>query len=157
MEHTLNEEIDWKAKAEENLSGWKRALADYQNLKKETDQGRVATMVLAMKMTIIPLLSFKDNFEKALTYVPKESQESDWYKGLMMALKQLDDMLATMRVMKVSTVGNPFNPEHSEAVGNEHDTDKEENMVLKEVEAGYMMHDTLLRPAKVIVNIVKNI
>ena len=71
-------------------------------------------------------------------------------QGIELTRRELDRVLAAEGVTRLETVGQPFNPEWHEALAalpgqGEPDT------IIQEIEAGYMLGDKLLRPAKVIV------
>jgi len=51
----------------------------------------------------------------------------------------------------VAAVGEAFDPEKHEAVS-QAESDQEPDRVISEVEKGYLFHERLLRPAKVVVS-----
>ena len=67
-----------------------------------------------------------------------------------MTLRELMRLLATEGVTRIEAAGQPFTPELHEALTTI-PTQAEPNTVIEEVEAGYMLGDKLLRPAKVVV------
>jgi molecular chaperone GrpE len=68
-----------------------------------------------------------------------------------MILRQLDGLLKDFGVRRIETVGEPFDPEVHDAVSRQEDPDVERPTVSEELQAGYVMHDRLLRPATVAV------
>ncbi len=51
----------------------------------------------------------------------------------------------------MNTVGQLFDPNFHEGLGVEEGQDYEDNVIVREVEKGYLYNDRLIRPAKVIV------
>ena len=78
-----------KAKAEEHLNGWKRAQADYQNLKKEMEGKASEAIVLGRTSLIIALLPIVDNFLMAEKHIPEDQRDQDWVKGILQVKKQI--------------------------------------------------------------------
>lgn len=151
-EEKIEETQDWQLKAEEYLNGWKRALADYQNLKKETEKEKSSTLALGLKLYVFGLLEFVDNFEKSLVHVPDELKKQDWFSGLERSFDILLDYLKNLGVEKVEIKNAKFDPAIAEAIGNESIEDAEDGVVTQELENAYKLKGELLRPAKVVVN-----
>ncbi len=138
-----------KTKMEEYLNGWKRAKADYLNLKNETEKQLKDTVMFANASLIFELLPVMDNFDRAVDHMPKVEKETDWAKGVIQIQKQLEDILKLEGVEKIKTVGEKFNPEFHEAITMEEKNGEESGVISEEVEAGYKLNDKVLRPAKV--------
>ena len=66
-----------------------------------------------------------------------------------MVVLQFETALAQIGVERVATVGEPFDPAVPQAIGGEESDDVTEDTVVDEVQAGYRLHDRLLRPALV--------
>ena len=86
-----------KTMAEEYLSGWKRAKADYQNLQKKMEKEREDWIKFASESLIEELLPVAENFEQAIAHVPKEHKDNDWVTGLVHIKKQLDDVFENLK------------------------------------------------------------
>ena len=85
--------VDLKDEVAYNLAGWKRAQADYQNLKKESEKIRLNSIRLANKSLIENFIPVFDNFALATKHLPKELQENNWVQGIIFIHKQLQDIL----------------------------------------------------------------
>ncbi|MFA6993446.1 MAG: nucleotide exchange factor GrpE [Patescibacteria group bacterium] len=145
------EEIVEKS-VEDYEAKWLRALADYQNLKKQTVSDRAEFIKYANAGLILELLPILNNFKVAADHVPPEQQEADWVKGIFHIKTQLADLLKNMGIEQIPTVGEKFDPQFHEAVGQEAVEGKAEGEIIKEVRAGYTLHGKVIDPAKVIVN-----
>src|SRR3990167_2461153 len=115
-----NKELEeLKTKCEEYLAGWKRSQADYQNLQKEYI-GRMANLAeYASAEIIAKFMPVIDNFELALEHIPAEIIDSEWAKGLFQVQKERDDLLKTLDIERIESIGQEFDPHRHEAVGHE--------------------------------------
>lgn len=114
-----------------------RALADYQNLLRRTQQEREEYERYAAVKTISQLIGVFDVFEKAQDHL------SD--SGLGLALGQLSAALTALGVTRIDPVGKPFDPETMECVEAQNGV----NTVSDTLIPGYVMNGRLIRPAKV--------
>lgn len=147
----------------EYKAGWQRAQADYQNLKKEIENMRGEWARYSEQQILEEFIPVYDNFRKAFKdteYADSYAEDADnadivkkfenWRKGIEMIMKQFEKVLRDHGVEEIKTVGEVFNPELHEAIAEE-DSDQSEHVILKEVEAGYMMRGKVMKVAKVIV------
>ena len=118
----------------------KRALADYQNLEKRIAEEKAVWIKIANKDLLLKLLPGLDN----LLLAEKHTQD----EGVKISIKHFLDIFAEVGVTKIETVGKDFNPNTMEAVGT---AEGEDNKVVEEARAGYMLHDQVLRVAQVVV------
>lgn len=136
-----------KKQAQEYLDGWKRAKADYLNLKKEMESQNKEIKEWMSKIMILPLLGVMDGLEKAFGEVPDNLKNDEWVKGVGVIKKQFEDYLKTQGVEAVAAKGEKFDPVKHDAIesveGNEPDT------VAEEFQKGYQINGEVLRPAKV--------
>lgn len=136
-----------KKQSDGYLNGWKRAKADYLNLKKEMEsQGREMREWMS-KIMILPLLGVTDGFEKAFSEVPENLKNDLWIKGIGGIKNQLEDYLTAQRVEPLETKGERFDPAKHEAM--ESIDGGEAGMIAEELQRGYLINGEVLRPAKV--------
>ncbi len=132
------------AELEKALEEWenkyKRALADYQNLQKRVGEEKQDWIRAANKELLLRLLPTLDTLILANQHVDNQ--------GLKVSINQFLDALKGEGVKRIETEGKEFDPHLMECVSIE---DGEENKVLQEVRAGYMIYDKILRPAQVVV------
>lgn len=123
---------EWKGK-------YLRALADYQNLEKRISIERQEDIKFATRNIILKLLAVLDSLEKL--------EETVKDQGLELALKQFKEVLHQEGIVKIGVVGKKFDPHLMECIEVvESDKDSE---ILEEYQKGYMMHDKILRVARV--------
>ena len=60
--------------AAENKAGWQRAVADFSNYRRRTDQERDAMAGIANEMLLTKVLAVADDFDRAIAAVPPELQ-----------------------------------------------------------------------------------
>lgn len=138
-------EPDYKAQ-------WLRAMADYRNLQRETETGRMAWAALATADLVSQLLPVLNNFVAAVAHVPTEQQNEPWVIGIFHIQRQLADVLKQAGVKPIATVGQQFNPEVHEAVSQQPSIDILEDIIITEVQPGYTLNGKVIAPAKVIVS-----
>lgn len=131
---------------------WKRALADYQNLKKDVARERTEMGQYATLRVVERFLPVFDNFMTAMSHMPKSDDKTvvNWAVGVGFIQKQLEEALRDLGLTMIKTIGEAFDATKHEAVGEE-ESDKEHGTILKEVQAGYEINGKTVRPAKVIV------
>jgi molecular chaperone GrpE len=128
----------------------KRTMADLQNLKRRQEQEKVAWVKMANADLISALLPILDNLQLALKHIPKEATEHEsttkWTQGIQMSINQCQKIFEETGLQTIETVGQPFNPNLHEALAQD---PGEKNIILEEIEKGYMLGDRVLRHAKV--------
>lgn len=147
--HTDQTELEQaRQKAEEYLNGWKRAQADYQNLKRDMEKEKIELAKFANLSLLLELLPVLDNFSRASQHLPEEKKNDEWVKGILAIHQQFQSLIASMGVAEVPAEGM-FNPELHEAVGNGEGENVESGTILEVVQPGYTLYGKLIRPAKV--------
>ena len=107
---------------------------------------KYSSMNLATK--ILPVL---DNLEKAISIENSESEK--FLEGVNMTLNKLKAVLENEGVEKIDALDKVFNPSFMEAIAVIPVTEgKERGTVVEIIEHGYMFHERVLRPVKVIVS-----
>jgi len=142
--------------AEDYKAGWMRAQADYKNLQKEVNDMRSEWVRMSEQQILEDFIPVYDNFKKAFAHHPElDGDEAgkkikNWIDGIGFIMKQFEKVLQDHNVEEIKTVGEIFNPEQHEAIGEE-ESEQPEHEILKEIEAGYMMKGKVIKVAKVIV------
>jgi len=139
-------------RSNEYLEGWKRAKADYLNLKRQSEKDKEEIAGLAMGAVIIDLLPVKTNLDRAWKHLPKELEDNDWIKGLSQVRAQFDAMLATIGIEQIDPVGRTFTPDEHEAIEKQSDPTVPDDQVVATLEPGYKLRGNVIVPAKVKVN-----
>lgn len=138
----------WQVKAAEYLAGWKRAQADYQNLRRSVEQEKIDMVKYANEALLQDLLPLVDHFNMAFKAVPEKDKTSSWLKGVEHISTNLKQILQEYGVTVMNTVGQKFDPTQHESVG-EMPSDQPEGTVAEEMSAGFLLHGKVIQPAKV--------
>lgn len=116
----------------------KRALADYQNLLRRTEQERGRIARFANRQLIEKLLPVVDGLDKAA----EQLQDS----GLDIVANQLWSVLKEAGLEKIKPLGKEFDVETMEAVSRQGD----ENQVVDVAQEGYRLKGEVIQHAKVV-------
>ncbi len=134
---------------EEYLSGWQRSRADLLNYKKE-EMERIGGLInYAMEEIVLKFLPILDNFEVAEGNLPDDLKKDDNVKGLLQIKNQLQDFLKSQGLDEIKSLGEKFDPNLHEVVGEIEEKDKESGIIVEEIQKGYKIGGRLLRPARV--------
>jgi len=139
---------EYKKRSEENLAGWKRTKADFVNYRNNQKRYLEDFKKYANEDIIMKLLPTIDSFELSTRHLPDDLKDSDWAKGILCIKNQFDNFLKEVKVEKIKSIGEKFDPRLFESVGEE-ESDREEGVVVEEVQGGYKMFGKVIRPAKV--------
>jgi molecular chaperone GrpE len=134
----VNEASLWREK-------YLRAIADYQNLVRRSNQEKEAHVKYALEPAAKKIVAILD----ALLLAQKHVNDA----GLGLVIKQFFQTLQDLHVEQIIALGKEFDPHTMECIGM---SDGKEGIVVQEVSAGYMLYDRILSPAKVLVGNGKN-
>jgi molecular chaperone GrpE len=137
-----------EAKAEEYLESLKRERASFQNYKKRVEQERTEQQRAVTGSVLFKLLPVLDDFHRAITAVPQD-QRDEWYQGVALIQRKLEQFLATENVTEIEALGQVFDPNYHEAVGVDPEADAESGTITEVLQRGYKLGDRVLRPALV--------
>lgn len=135
-----------------------RLAAESDNFKKRIERERSMALKYAGEQIFREFLPVVDNLERAIAHCDEvrngdaEKTLTGLLEGVQLTLKSLRGTLEKFEVKAVSSVGEPFDPNHQEALTMEASETIPANHVLSEYERGYYYKDRLLRAAKVIVS-----
>lgn len=132
--------LELEDKVKEFEDKWKRAVADYQNQEKWVREKKSDWVKSANRDLLLRILPVLDT----LTLAALHTED----KNIQVSIDQFLAILKDEGVVRIDAVGKEFDPYLMEAIST---TEGEENKVLKELRAGYMLFDTVLRPAQVVV------
>jgi len=126
-----------------------RLAADFENYRKRVAREAHEARRYGIEGLLRDLLPVIDNLDRALAHA--EGEKNPVIDGIRLVGKQCLDVLANYGVKSFSSLGQPFDPERHEAVGQAPGGEMAPGTVLEEMAKGYFLHDRLLRPAHVIV------
>lgn len=127
-----------------------RTLAEFDNFRRRSAREMAAAEARGVANVVTDLLDVVDNFDRALEHAG-EDVPAAFLEGMRMVAEGLRAALDKRGVSRMQTEGERFDPERHEALTSQPSADVAPNTVLQEIQAGYVMEDRVLRPAKVIV------
>lgn len=126
-----------------------RARADYQNLKRRTDEEREGLKAYLVADVLTRILPVVDNFERALAAAEATRDFEKLVGGIEGIRRQLADLLEKEGVEAIDAVGQPFDPNLHNAILRDESSDAPENTVIEELQRGYTLGGRVLRAALV--------
>src|SRR6185369_5979436 len=95
LQQELGEAI---ARAEENLSGWKRTQADFENFRKRKEAESQEWVTFGKQAGFVQMLPLLDSLEQAIKHAPDidDPKYKNWRVGLEGIAKQLDEIMQKM-------------------------------------------------------------
>jgi molecular chaperone GrpE len=129
-----------------------RVSADYANFQKRVPKQISDTIGYEKERIIRTLLPALDNFEHMLQNAHSSENVDVLVKGIRIIYDQLLDILKSHNVEQIEALGERFDPAMHQAMTQQSDPEKEENIVLEEFQKGYKLHGRVIRPSRVIVN-----
>jgi len=149
----LREAVESLQKEKDELfAKLQRVSADYANFQKRVPRQTADTIGYEKERLIKTLLPALDNFEHTLQKAHSAEDVDVLVKGIRIIYDQMLDILKSHNVERIEALGERFDPAMHEAMTQQSDPDKEENIVLEEFQSGYRLNGRVIRPSKVIVN-----
>ncbi|TSC73134.1 MAG: molecular chaperone GrpE [Parcubacteria group bacterium Gr01-1014_38] len=137
-----------EAAASEHLAGWQRALADYENLRKDLEDRLAHASDAAQDSVLKDLISLLDYFEAAMRHTPEELKSHPWTTGIVQIYQAFRSFLQEAGVTATGEVGSPFDPKLHEAVAEE-PSHLSAGTITEVLAAGYLRNGQVLRAARV--------
>jgi molecular chaperone GrpE len=128
-----------------------RVQAEFDNFKKRSQKEKEAERKYKAEDLAKDLLPVLDNFERALQVEETEETKSV-IEGIMMVYRELQTALKNNGVEAIEAEGKEFDPNIHHAVMQVEEENEESNVVIEELQKGYMLKDRVIRPAMVKVN-----
>jgi molecular chaperone GrpE len=148
------EELTPEQQVEELNDKLLRALAEAENVRRRAERDKSDAAKYAITNFAREVLGVADNMKRAMASVDSEARKKDpALEQLMVGLEMTErEMLSTFErfgIKPIEAMGEKFDHNLHEAMFELDDTSKPAGTVMQVVEAGYVLNDRLLRPAKV--------
>ena len=141
-----------EAKLAEEDARYLRLRADYDNLARRNRLDREAAEKYRAQSLLTELLPVLDNLDRALQIEVTTEEAASLYKGVQMVYDQLLAATEKEGLSIIAAEGESFDPNFHQAVMQEQDSEKENGIILRELQKGYQLKDRVLRPSMVSVN-----
>src|SRR5437764_925817 len=129
-----------------------RTRADFENYEKRVLRDLAQERRFMHGGLAKDLLPVLDNLDRATQAAKQVGETGPLVQGVALVQSQLLDILKRHGVTRIDAEDQPFDPAQHEAIMQQPAPDKKPGTVLQVVEQGFMIHDRVLRPAKVIVS-----
>ena len=139
------------AERDVNLDRCLRAFAEFENYRRRSQKERDEDRRFAPQDFMRDLLPVLDNLHRAVDAAKAGSSVTDLITGVEMSLKMADETLAKHGAIAISSVGEKFDPTRHAALTQIATKEHPPMTILQEVERGFLLHDRVLRPSRVIV------
>lgn len=144
-----------RAEAADSADKFLRAKAESDNIRRRAEQEVANARKFAVESFAAELLAVKDSLELA-AQVEIEGDNNEalakMREGLGLTLKQLEAAFEKFSISVVAPEsGEKFDPERHQAMSMVESADIAPNHIIQSIQAGYLIHERLLRPAMVIV------
>lgn len=152
VEHGIDELEALRAERDEMRDRFMRALADAENARKRGERDRREAEQYGGSKLARDMLPIYDHLNRALDVASGEQSEESkaLVEGVQLTLRELLNVFSKHGVQAVQPeVGEKFDPQMHEAMFEAPVPGTQAGEIIQVMEAGFLLHDRLLRPAKV--------
>ena len=141
-----------KAELEEAKDKYLRLFAEFDNYKKRTVKERFDMLKNAAQETIVALLPVLDDFDRAKKSADDPNSPEVFTEGVSLVYHKLYSTLQHKGLQEMESTNTDFDPERHEAITDiPAPTEELKGKVIDTIEKGYLLHDKIIRYAKVVV------
>lgn len=137
-----------RSQAERFQQSWQRTAADFQNYKRRNEEERTNYQRLANTAFAKDLLPIVDDLDRAVSNIDPAAATSPWAEGVRQIQRKFEGLLLSRGIEEVPALGQPFDPNVHEAIGQ---APGDEGAVTTVIGKGYAMNGRVIRAAQVLV------
>ena len=131
-----------------------RALAETENVRRRGQRERSDAIKYGAASLVKDLLAVSDNLRRAIDSVPGDAAVDDdrlktLLDGVELTEKELLSVFERHHIVKLEPLGEKLDPHRHEAMYEVPDPSQPPGTVVQVIEPGYLLHDRLVRPARV--------
>lgn len=142
----LETELEKKeAEVAELKDKYQRLMAEFENARKRNAKETTKMFDIGAKSVLEKLLPVIDNFERGLNAVSEEEKETAFVQGVDAIYKQLMTVFGEIGVSPIEALDKEFNADFHNAVMHVEDEAYGDNVVVEELQKGYMYKEEVLR------------
>ncbi len=140
----LKKELDQvKKEKQEYLDGWQRAKADYVNALRRFEEEKKGAVELGKTLSAGAFIPAMASLERA----EASGEVPESFKGIA---KQLHEAAAMLGLARFGAIGETFDPNFHEALGQDPvENQEEDNKITAVLEPGWKSKETVMFPARV--------
>jgi molecular chaperone GrpE len=129
-----------------------RTRADFENYQKRAQREWAQERRYGHAGLALDLLPILDNFDRAVIAAKQAGETGPLMQGVALIQAQVLDALRRHGITPIEAQGRPFDPNLHQAVMQQPSAVEPPNTVVQVLEQGFMIHDRVLRPARVVVS-----
>ena len=147
LEKTLEES---NAEIDNLKDKYLRKQADFDNFRKRMIREKEDSIKFANTTLLMDIINVIDDFERALQSTEESNDFNAFHSGIEMIEKRMTGMLeSNWGLKRFDSTGEPFDPGKHEALMMEESDQYDVQTVVEDFVKGYMLHDRVVRHAKV--------
>lgn len=147
--------VDEATALRQEVEQWKdkylRSKAELQNALRRAENEQRDAIRYANASLLRSVIDVADDLDRTIEASAADHNIDSVVEGVRLIRDKLEKFMADQNVTAVEAEGQPFDPARHEALMRQPSADHEPGAIIQQVQKGYMMHDRVLRPAKVIV------
>jgi len=132
-----------------------RMAAEFNNFKKRSERDFANLIENANRNLFMELLPIIDDFERSLNSDSAEKTKKNYKflkEGIDLIYQKLISTLKKQGLETIEAIDTPFDPEFHEALMQLENKEKDSNIVLEEIQKGYLLKSKVIRHSRVVVN-----
>ncbi len=128
-----------------------RKVAEFENYKRRTENDQLNLLKYAAESFILKVLPIYDDLQRSLSHLGDSNLDSI-KEGLKLVLDKFTKSLDDQGIKKIDVVGKEFDVDYHEALLQQPSENFHANIVMEEIEPGYLYKDKVIKHSKVIVS-----
>ncbi|MBI9070997.1 MAG: nucleotide exchange factor GrpE [Melioribacteraceae bacterium] len=152
LTEALNKITELEAKNTELNNQLLRRAAEFENYKRRTENDQLNILKYAAEGFILNVLPIYNDLEKSISHIDDENNMESFKEGIRLIFNNFQKTLDEQGIKKIKVVGEEFNVDLHEALMQQEVPGTPANIVVHEVEAGFMYKDKVIKHSKVIVS-----
>jgi molecular chaperone GrpE len=129
---------------------WLRSAAEFENYRKRNRKEWELLKHQSKAVVILEILNVMDDFERAFA-AAEEAESSGFVEGIRLIYNNLTQVMEKIGVRAMDAHHTPFDPNFHMAIAQIESEELDSGVVVEVVQKGYLLDDTVIRPANVIV------
>jgi molecular chaperone GrpE len=145
---------DFETKYNELNEKYLRLTAEFDNFRRRSLKEKMELIKSAGEDILLNILPVMDNFERAMKSMEGngEEEKNAVIEGVELIYSNFKDFLSQRGVKEIEAIGKEFDTDHHEAVTKIPAPEEDmKGKVIDVIEKGYVMHEKVIRFAKVVV------
>lgn len=144
---------DTRKKADDYLDQLMRARADTENIRRRSEREMEKVRKYALDSFLQELVAVKDSLEMGLSAAQEAGADiNKLTEGMTLTDQLLAAAMNKAGAKEINPLNEPFNPEWHQAMSTQESATLPPNTVVMVFQKGYLLHDRLIRPARVVVS-----